>query len=112
LEGNQKEAQSDSSGNSSTDNNDNNNHDNEETKKSSQFNDDRCPGKLGGNEVPVDVEQLQTFSINVKFKDVLLKQVAKVVKAYSFECMTKVPGLTFHPTNNNTLPTPSPISTV
>ena len=47
----------------------------------------------------------------MKFKDVPLKQVAKVVKAYSFECMTKVPGLTFHPTNNNTLPTPNPIST-
>ena len=47
LEGDQQEAQSASSGNSSNSNNDNNNQNNEETDKPSQFNDDRCPEKLG-----------------------------------------------------------------
>ena len=109
LEANQQEAQSTSNGNSGNDNNNNNNQNNE-TSKPSQFNDDRCPGKLGSKE-PVDVEEFQTFSVNVKFREVPVANVAKVLKAYSFECMTKVPGLTFHPTNKNTLPTPSPIST-
>ena len=112
MEGDQQEAKSTSSGNSGNGNNDsNNNQQNEETDKPSQFNDDRCPGKLGGNRDTVDVEQLQTLSVNLKFGDVPVKEVAKVLKAYSFECMNKVPGLTFHPTNDNTLPTPSPIGT-
>ena len=110
LEGDQQEAQSTSSGNSGNGNN-NNNYQNKETNKPSQFNDDRCPGKLGGDGEVVDVEQLTTFSVNLKFKEVPVTNVAKVLKAYSFECMTKVPGLTFHPTKDNTLPTPSPIGT-
>ena len=54
VDADQQEAQSNSNGNSGNNNNDNNNQNNE-TSKPSQFNDDRCPGKLGSEE-PVDVE--------------------------------------------------------
>ena len=111
MAGDQQEAQSNSSENSGNGNNDNNNQHNEETNKPSQFNDKRCPGKLDGNGDPVNVEHLQTFSVNLEFGDVPVKEVAKVLKVYSFKYMNKVPGLTFHPTNDNTLPTPSPIGT-
>ena len=111
MEGDQQEAQSTLRVNSGNGNNNNNNQHNGETDKPSQFNDNRCLGKLGGDEQVVDVEQLQTFSVNLKFKDVLVTEVAKVLKTYSFECMNKVSCLTFHPTNDNTLPTPSPIGT-
>ena len=109
ADGDEKADQSDTEGNSGNDNNDNNNQ-NEKTPKPSQFNDERCPGKLSAEE-PVDVDEFQTFNIVLKFKDVPLKKVANVVTEYSIKCITKVPGLTFHPTNNNTLPTPSPINT-
>ena len=109
MEADQQEAQSTLNGNSGNDNNDNNNQNNE-TSKPSQFNDDQCQGKLG-SEKPVDVEEFQTYSVTVKFREVPPEKVAKVLKVYSFECITKVPGLTFHPTNENTLPTPSPVST-
>ena len=40
-----------------------------------------------------------------------MDQVAMVLKAYTFECIAKVPGIIFHPSNTNTLPTPRPFST-
>ena len=68
--------------------------------KSNRFNDKRCPGKLGGDDDTTDVEQLQTFNINLNFQDVPKGKVAKVLKAFSFECINKVDGIIFHPTNN------------
>ena len=113
MEADQQEEQSTSNGNSGNgndnDNNDNNTQNNEPS-KTSPFNDDRCPGRLGSQE-PVDVEEFQFYSVIVKFREVPPEKVAKVLKAYSFECITKVPGLTFYQTNENTLPTPSPVST-
>ena len=109
--GEQKEAQSNLSGNGGNSSDGNNDQQNEDTNKPSQFNEERCPGKLGGDGDTVDVEQLQAFSANLKFGDVPRDQVAKVLEVFSFECMDKIPGLTFHPTNDHTLPTPSQIST-
>ena len=74
------------------------------------FNEDRCPGKLVSEE-SVDVEDFQTYIVTIKFKEVPTDIVAKVLKEYTFECMAKVPGITFYPSNTNTLPTPSLFST-
>ena len=74
------------------------------------FNDDRCPGKLVSAE-SVDVEDFQHYIFTIKFKEVPKDKIAKVIKAYTFECMTKVPDITFYPSNKNTLPTPNPFST-
>ena len=59
----------------------------------------------------VDVEDFQNYMVTVKFKDVPPDRIATVLKAYSFECMDKVPGITFYQSNTNTLPTTNPIST-
>ena len=63
------------------------------------------------SEESVDVEDFQTYTVTIKFKEVPTDRVAKVIKEYTFECMTKVTGITFYPSNTNTLPTPSPFST-
>ena len=75
------------------------------------FYDKRCPEELGGDNDTTDVEQLQSFSINIKFHEVPKDKVAKVLKEFSFECMNKDASISFHSTNNQTLPTPTPIST-
>ena len=105
-EGNQHEDQSKPSGNVSNcaNNNSSNQRKEDIDKKSTQFNDQRCPGKFGGDGDTTDVEQLETFSINLKFQNVPKDKVAKVLKAFSFKYMNKVDGITFHPTNNQTLP--------
>ena len=74
------------------------------------FNDDRCPGKLVSEE-SVDVKDFQTYIVTIKFKEVPKDKKEKVIKAYTFECMTKVPDITFYPSNKNTLLTPNPFST-
>ena len=79
--------------------------------KSSQFNDERCPGKLGVSDDTTDVEELQTFSINFTFWEVPMENVENVLKQFVLGCMYKDKGIIFHPTNNQTLPTPSPFST-
>ena len=38
--------------------------------KSSRFNDERCPGKLGGKDDTTDVDALQSYNINFNFRDV------------------------------------------
>ena len=110
-ERNQQEDQSNSSRNGGSCGNNSKDQRNEDTNKLSQFNDKRYPGNLGGDGDTADVEQLQTFCINIKSQGVLKGKVAKVLKAFSFECMNKVDGLTFNPMKNQTLPTPTPIST-
>ena len=110
-ERNQQEDQSNSSRNGGSCGNNSKDQRNEDTNKLSQFNDKRYSGKLGGDGDTADVEQLQTFCINIKSQGVLKGKVAKVLKAFSFECMNKVDGLTFNPMKNQTLPTPTPIST-
>ena len=77
----------------------------------SQFNDERCPGKLGGDDDATNVEELQSFSINFTFKEVPQDKIAKVLKAFILECMNKDTGVIFHPTNRQTLPKPISFST-
>ena len=79
--------------------------------KLNHFNDKRCLGKLGGDDDTTDVEQLQPFSINLKFQELSKDNVAQVLKEISFECMNKNKVIIFYPTNNQTLPIPTPIST-
>ena len=80
--------------------------------KSSQFNDERCPGKLGVTNDTTDVEELQSFIINFTFQEVPMENVKKVLRQFILKCMHKDKGIIFHPTNNQTLlPTSSPFST-
>ena len=84
----QQEGQSSSNGSSGNDNDDQNTQNNDPP--TSPFNDDRCPGRLESTD-SVDVEEFQTYTVTVKFKDVSPDRIATVLKAYSSECMAKVP---------------------
>ena len=104
----QQEGQSSLNGSNGNDNDDQNTQNN--NLPTSHFNEDRCPGKLESTDT-VNVKNFQTYTAIVKFKDVPPERIATVLKAYLFECMAKVPDITFYPSDTNILPTPSPIST-
>ena len=57
--------------------------------KSSQFNDERCSRKLGGNDDTTDVDELQSFSTNFSFWDVPMTNVKYILKAPILECTHK-----------------------
>ena len=102
--------------NSGANGNTDNTNSNEKTRgdmndKSSRFNDERCPGKLGGKDDTTDVEELQSFNINFSFWDVPQTKVKEIVKDYVLECMTKDTTIVFHLTNNQIVPPPSPFGT-
>ena len=111
--GHHQEDQSESSGSGGKSGNNNSNNQGKQNMntQSNHFNDERCHGKLGSDDDATDVEQLQTFNINLKFGDVPKNKLGLVVQEFSFECIDKVSDLTFHPTQDQTLPTSSPIST-
>lgn len=101
--------------NSSTDgNNDSNNSKDKENKremtnKSSKFNDDQCPGKLGGHDDTTNVKQRQNFNINVNFGNVSQKNVPLLLLQFVEEITKKNNGIEFHTTNTPTTPTPTVI---
>ena len=77
----------------------------------SQFNDERCPGKLGSKDDTTDVDELQSFNISFNFRDVPQAKVKAIVKDYVLECIAKDMTIMFHPTNNQTVPPPAPFGT-
>ena len=79
--------------------------------KSNQWNDERCPQQLGGESDETDLDELQEFSINFSFHNVPKHKTGIVLKAFITKCMTKNNSLVFHPTNRQTLPTPTPFRT-
>ena len=79
--------------------------------QSNQWNDERCPGQLGGDSDETDLDEFQEFSINFSFRDIPKHKTGIVLKAFITECMTKDNSLVLHPTNRQTLPTPKPFRT-
>ena len=76
--------------------------------KLNQWNDERCPGQLGGDSDETDVDELQEFGINFLFRDIPKPKTGIVMKAFINTLMTKDNSLVLHPTNRRTLPTPQP----
>ena len=110
-EGHQPGAGSTLGANANSGNNSNNRPREEMNDKSSKFNDEQCPGILGGNDDTIDVDELQSFSINFRLRDASQDKVAKVLKRFLLECMNKDKGIIFYPSNNQTAPPPTPFST-
>ena len=79
--------------------------------QSNQFNNEQCPGQLGGDGDETNLDKLQAFSINFTFRDIPKHKTGIVLKAFIIEWLTKDNSMVLHPTNRQTLPTPAPFST-
>mmetsp|Transcript_45038 Transcript_45038/g.48743 ORF Transcript_45038/g.48743 Transcript_45038/m.48743 type:complete len:305 (+) Transcript_45038:2-916(+) len=79
--------------------------------KPNQWNDERCPGQLGGDSDETDLDDFQELSIHFSFRDIPKHKAGTVLKAFISTSMTKGNVLVFHPINRQTLPTPKPFRT-
>mmetsp|Transcript_20513 Transcript_20513/g.22715 ORF Transcript_20513/g.22715 Transcript_20513/m.22715 type:complete len:326 (-) Transcript_20513:463-1440(-) len=79
--------------------------------KLNQWNDEQCPGQLGGDSDETDLDDFQELSIHFSFRDIPKHKVGTVLTAFISTSMTKDNSLVFHPTNRQTLSTPKPFRT-
>ena len=66
-------------------NNSNTHHRGDMNGQSNQWNNERCPGQLGGDSDETDLDEFQEFSINFSFRDIPKHKTGIVLKAFITE---------------------------